>query len=290
MKEVFEALNKMIGENTSAVLVTIIEMKGSTPGKAGFKMLVGEEGRVAGTIGGGGVEYYAIKKSKELIQSTQENLLETLVMKDTLSGSEPNNIEVKNDNGIKINALCGGEVTLFYEVIRPAKTIYIFGAGHVGRAVAMLARHLNYYVSVFDNRKEILDELTPDVFNEKKMTELQNLPEKDKSYLELDVSGFAIILTHNHKNDLQVLEYIYKNYPEMNYIGMIGSKRKVKEGIAYLKKRLGENIDFNNLYSPIGIDIGGDSPNEIALSILAQIQALANGKEIKHLRLNYNKI
>ncbi len=290
MKEVFEVLNKRINENEASVLVTIIEMKGSTPGKAGFKMLVGENGRVAGTIGGGGVELHAINKSKELLKSNLGNLLETLVMKDTLSGSEPGNIELKHDNEIQINALCGGEVTLFYEVYKPAKIIYIFGAGHVGRAVARLAMQLNYFVSIYDNRKQILEELQPDLFNEKNLSELQTLPERSKNYLKLDIKGFAIILTHNHTNDLQVLEYIYKNYPEMNYVGMIGSKRKVKEGISYLKKKIGGTIDFKNLYSPIGIDIGGDSPDEIALSILAQIQAISNGKEVKHLRLNYDQI
>jgi len=290
MKDIFEAICKRNSENAASVLVTIIVMKGSTPGKAGFKMLVGAEGRIAGTIGGGGVEYHAINKSMELLHSSQDNLLETLVMKDSMSGLKEGENLIKQEDEIKINSLCGGEVILFYEVYRPAKTIYIFGAGHVGREVARFAKQLGFFVSVYDNRKEIIDELPCGYYNEKNLKELQVLPEKEKGYIKLDIKGFAVILTHNHANDLQVLEFICKNYSEMNYIGMIGSKRKVKEGITYLKKKMGESLDLKNLYAPIGIDCGGDKPAEIALSILAQIQSISYGKKQQHLRINYDQI
>ncbi len=290
MNEIFEALTKRINENRAAVLVTIIEMKGSTPGKAGFKMIVGEDGRIAGTVGGGGVEFYAINKCKELLVSDQNNLLETLVMKDSLLGEKPGNLEVKKEKEIKINALCGGEVTLFFEVYKPAKVLYVFGAGHVGQAIIKLAKQMNFYIVVIDNRQNVLDEIPNELYNEKKYSDLPNLHTKEKKYLELNPDGYVIVVTHNHINDLQVLEYIYRNYPQQKFIGMIGSKRKVREGIAYIKKKFNGEIDLSNLYSPVGIDLGGDSPNEIALSVMAEIQAVAYNKKVNHLRLNYDEI
>ena len=290
MIEVFEALTKRIKANEASILVTIIEMKGSTPGKVGFKMLVGSEGRIAGTIGGGGVEFYAINKCKELLKSDQNNLKETLIMKDSLHGEKPGNIELKINNNVEINALCGGEVTLFFEVYKPAKIIYVFGAGHVGQAIIRLAKQMNYFISVFDNRQNVLDEIPDEYCNEKKCLDLPNLHIKEKSYVELNPGGYVIILTHNHTNDLQVLEFILRNYPDQKYIGMIGSNRKVREGIAYLKKKFNSELNLKNLYSPIGVDLGGDSPNEIAVSVLSEIQALSYGKEVKHLRLNYDEV
>ena len=290
MIEVFKALEQRVNENKASVLVTIIEMKGSTPGKAGFKVLVGPEGRIAGTIGGGGVEYYAINKCKEMLLKGGNNFTETLIMKDTLLRGVKNNIEIKKDDKVEINALCGGEVTLFYEFYNPSKTVYIFGCGHVGQAVAKLARLLGYHVIVFDNRQNVIDEIHEESFNQKNLVDLPNLNLKEKAYITLDIHGYAVILTHNHTNDLQVLEFIYKNYPDMKYIGMIGSKRKVREGISFIKKRFEKKLDFSNLYSPIGVETGGDSPNEIAFSIMTEIQVLSYGKKINHLRLNYDEI
>lgn len=290
MIEVFKALEERIRSNQAIVLVTIVDMKGSTPGKAGFKMLVGSEGRIAGTVGGGGVEYYAVDKSKELLRTGGNNFTETLIMKDSILGEEKDNIEVKTNDKVEINALCGGEVTLFYELYKSSKTLYLFGAGHVGQAVARLAKQIGYYVVIFDNRANVLEEVIEGSYNQKILVDLPNLNLKEKEYLQLDINGHAVILTHNHTNDLQVLEFVYKNYPKMNYIGMIGSKRKVKEGISFIKNKFDHKLDFKNLYSPIGVEIGGDSPNEIALSIMTEIQALVYGKKVNHLRLNYDEI
>jgi len=290
MIEVFRTLEERLRSNLASVLVTIVDMKGSTPGKTGFKMLVGSEGRIAGTVGGGGVEYYAVNKSIELLQRGDNNFSETLILKDSLLGNEKNNIEVKSNEKVEINALCGGEVTLFYEVYKSIKTIYIFGSGHVGQAVAKLAKQLGYYIIIFDNRSNILDEVSEENYNQTRLVDLPNLHLKEKNYLQLDPNGYSVILTHNHANDLKVLEFIFKNYPDMKYIGMIGSRRKVREGLTFIKNNFKHKLNLDNLYAPIGAEIGGDSPNEIAVSIMTEIQALVYGKKVNHLRLNYDEI
>lgn len=288
MMEVFEELQNRVKGNKASVLVTIISSKGSSPGKPGFKMLVGEEGRILGTVGGGGPESYAISRSKELLASGINNITETLVLRES---SEEAAKEGKREDGkIEIPSLCGGEVTLFYEVFGKADLLYIFGAGHVGQAVARMGKILNYNVVMIDNREDVLSGIPLNYYNEKHYADFPKLVSEAKSPIDVNVQGFAVILTHNHLNDMNVLHFLYKNYPEMKYIGLIGSVRKVKEALGIVNRELGGNLNFQNLYAPIGADLGGNTPDEIALSILSEIQALRYGKELKHLRLDYNKI
>lgn len=287
MTEVLEELQNRIKENKASVLITIISSKGSSPGKPGFKMLTGEEGRISGTVGGGGPEFYAIKRSKELLSSGENNITETLVLRES-SAEEPKAGKMENGK-IVIPSLCGGEVTLFYEVFSATDLLYIFGAGHVGQAVARMGKLLNYNVVMLDNREDVLSEIPVSYYNEKHYADFPKLVFEAKAPFNINVQGFALIVTHNHLNDMNVLHYLYKNYPGMKYIGLIGSVRKVKEAVGFVNKELGGNLNLENLYAPVGADLGGNTPDEIALSILSEIQALKHGKEVKHLRLDYKK-
>ncbi|MDP3682791.1 MAG: XdhC/CoxI family protein [Ignavibacteria bacterium] len=288
MIEIFQTLQERIKENKPSVLITITEVKGSTPGRIGFKMLVGEEGRVAGTVGGGGAEYYIMKKAKKLIEENVQIFSETILM--TKEKEDEEKIKVTSKDVVPMDALCGGEMKVFYEVFRYEKIMYIFGAGHVGQAVAKLARQLNFYVVFVDNRTEMLEEINDLLCNKKIYYDFSKLAAAEKSSIPLDENAFALLVTHFHAHDLDVLKYLYKYYPGMKYIGMIGSKKKVKESILKLKATLKENISLDNLYSPVGLDIGGETPNEIAVGIMAEIQSIIYKKEAKHFRLNYSEI
>ncbi|MCK9211978.1 MAG: XdhC/CoxI family protein [Ignavibacteriaceae bacterium] len=288
MIEIFQTLQERIKENKPSVLITITEVKGSTPGRIGFKMLVGEEGRVAGTVGGGGAEYYIMKKAKKLIEENVQNFSETILM--TKEKNDEEKIKIKNIDVVPMDALCGGEMKVFYEVFRYEKIMYIFGAGHVGQAVAKLAKQLNFYVVFVDNRTEMLEEINDSLCNKKIYYDFSKLAAAEKTSIPLDENAFALLVTHFHAHDLDVLKYIYKFYPGMKYVGMIGSKKKVKESILKLKATLKENTSLENLYSPVGLDIGGETPNEIAIGILAEIQSIIYKKEAKHFRLNYSEI
>ncbi len=288
MIEIFQTLQERIKENKPSVLITITEVKGSTPGRIGFKMLVGEEGRVAGTVGGGGAEYYIMKKAKKLIEENVQNFSETILM--TKEKNDEEKIKVKNKDVVPMDALCGGEMKVFYEVFRYEKIMYIFGAGHVGQAVAKLAKQLNFYIVFVDNRTEMLEEINDSLCNKKIYYDFSKLAAAEKTSIPLDENAFALLVTHFHAHDLDVLKYIYKFYPEMKYVGMIGSKKKVKESILKLKATLKENTSLENLYSPVGLDIGGETPNEIAIGILAEIQSIIYKKEAKHFRIKYSEI
>jgi xanthine dehydrogenase accessory factor len=293
MIELFQLLSERIKENRPSILITITRTKGATPGKTGFKILIGEEGRIAGTIGGGAVEYHAIDKCKELItsKSTYFNEIIQLIDNDKGHGEKVNlkkedSTTLSGTTKIVLPAWCGGEVELFYEIYRNQNILYIFGAGHVGAAVSDLAVRHGFYVELFDNRKNILDALPENSYSHKYLIEYPPAP---FSY-QLDQNGSVLIVTQSHRHDLPVLDFLLNNYPNFKYIGMIGSKLKVKECILSLKDKYGKDISFTNVYAPVGIDIGGDTPVDISLAIIAEIFAVINNKQATHLRLNYSEI
>jgi xanthine dehydrogenase accessory factor len=293
MVELFRKLSERIKENRPTILITITKTRGATPGKTGFKILIGEEGRITGTIGGGAVEFHAIDKCKELIKSNYTYFNEIIQLVDNDKGqgekvnlSKDHDIATAGTTKIVLPAWCGGEVELFYEVYKAQNVLYVFGAGHVGAAVSDLAVRHGFYVELFDNRKEILEALPDNSYSQKHLIEY---PPAQFNHA-LDQTGYVFIVTQSHRHDLPILEYLLKNYPGFKYIGMIGSKLKVKECVLFLKEKYGKGISFDNLYAPVGIDIGGDTPVDISLAVLAELFAVINNKQVTHLRLNYSEI
>ena len=293
MIDLFRQLSERIKENRPSILITITRTRGATPGKTGFKILIGEEGRITGTIGGGAVEFHAIDKCKELIKSDSTYYNEIIQLVDNDKGKgEKVNLKKESDTSLSgttkivLPAWCGGEVELFYDIYRNQNILFVFGAGHVGAAVSDLAVRHGFYVELFDNRKDILDELSDNSYSKKHLIEY---PPAQFDY-KLDPKGYVLIVTQSHRHDLPMLDFLLKNYPDFKYIGMIGSKLKVKECVLSLKEKYGKDIAFDNLYAPVGIDIGGDTPLDISLAIIAEIFAVINNKKATHLRLNYSEI
>ncbi len=286
MLDVVRALEKCLNENTACVVVTVIDAAGSTPAKVGFKMIADSAGIIAGTVGGGGLEHYALGKCRELIGTNEKFFTGVFNLNGSLKRKTKNSTGSKDIN-IKINSLCGGEVKLFFELYQRNKTIHIFGAGHVSRCLIKYASDLKYFVNVYDSRSEMLSEIPETAYINKQQCDLTKLPGLKENVFNIKEEDFIVIVTHNHLNDLNVLEYLYKNFTNIRYVGMIGSAKKVKEGTEYLKGRLKTEINLTNLYAPIGINLGGETPSEIALSIMAEIQAVSFGKEAEHMRIKY---
>lgn len=179
--------------------------------------------------------------------------------------------------GTPTGMLCGGTATLFFEYFAPKNHLYIFGAGHVGKALAYHLKNLDYFVTVIDDRKDVLDQL--EGANEKILGKfeqaLENHPVAENAYF--------IIATYQHKYDGLVLNRIYKSGWNPKYVGMVSSRNKQKILLDRLKAEV-PDADLDKCYIPVGLDIGGGSPDEIALSILAEIQAVRFGKTGGHLR------
>ncbi|HEY5791844.1 MAG TPA: xanthine dehydrogenase accessory protein XdhC [Chthoniobacterales bacterium] len=230
--------------------VTLITARGSVPQEVGAKMLVTAAGRAGGTIGGGRVEEAVIRHARGLLETAPPSPCETVEW------------NLQRDIGMT----CGGVVTFLFESFRPsAWRIFVFGAGHVSQALARLLATLECRVRVVDSRPEWLNQL-PQAAN--LQTQLAERPEEIVS--EIPDGAFVVIMTQGHRTDLPILERILKTrtFP---YLGVIGSASKA----ATLRKELREaGVAEDSLKAfrcPIGLPLGKDTPEEIAVSIAAEL-------------------
>jgi xanthine dehydrogenase accessory factor len=251
----YEQLAELERNGGSAVLATIIRDRGSVPRRAGSKMLIYPDGRSEGTIGGGELES---RVTSEARQALVDGRTRTLVY--TLSDPEA------GDPG-----LCGGEVEVFIEPVRPLPTLVVVGAGHVGKAVAHLGRWLGFRVVVSDDRAELATpEAVPgaDLYLHCALEELPDrLPVTDQTYL--------VLTTRNVTIDAAGLPELL-NTPAA-YVGVIGSRRRW-ETTAQILRDQGQGAEqIERVYSPMGLELNAETPEEIAISILAQIILVRRG-------------
>jgi xanthine dehydrogenase accessory factor len=231
------------------VLATIIRERGSVPRHAGSKMLIYSDGRILGTIGGGEMESRVIEAAAAVLSEGQPRIHPYKLV-------DPS----EGDPGV-----CGGEVEIFLEPYRSPKTIYVIGCGHVGRAVAFLAGWLGFRVVVTDDRVELATpELVPgaDVY-------LPGSIEEALAAVKVTTTTYIVVVTRNVLVDRQVLPQLLAT--PAPYIGIIGSRRRWQE----TKKLLGEDGmsagELARFHSPIGLELNAETPEEIAVSIMAEV-------------------
>jgi xanthine dehydrogenase accessory factor len=263
VKSIYTEIMELAESGATGVLVTVVDKTGSGPAATGTKMIVYPGGGISGTVGGGSIEKMAIEKALELME-TKSNATEHYVMDDESEGSET-------------GMVCGGSATLFFEYFAPKKHVYIFGAGHVGKALGYHLRKLNYRITVIDDREKELNDFKD--ADEKIMGDFEHAL-NDK---RVDEGAFFIIATYQHKHDNLVLKKIYASGWKPAYIGMVSSRSKKRKIMEDLLKDI-PDADMNLCYMPVGLDIGGTLPHEIAISIVAEMMAVANGRNVKHLR------
>ena len=263
MKELYKEIYELHQGNKSGVIITVVKIEGSGPARTGAKMIVSPTNEIVGTVGGGAIEKMAIAKAKTILKTKENELVKYNLDDET--------------NGEKTNMICGGNATLFYEYFTPKNHIYIFGAGHIGKELIYHLKNLDYFVTVIDNRKDVLEKI--DGADEKILSKFKDALLNQK----VAPNSYFIIATYEHNYDSIVLNKIYKSDWNPKYIGMVSSRSKKKIIIDKLKSEV-KNPDLSYCYLPIGIDVGGDSPAEIALSIVAEIQAIRYGKNVRHLR------
>ena len=268
MVDIYEKLAELRKNGNDAVIVTVTEKEGMGPADVGKKMLVSHTGESFGTIGGGAIEHYATKKCKDILKSRQ-SLSEKYVLLDR---------DIKVDDGsVLLPMACGGKATLFYEFIGPKQYVYIFGAGHCGAALARVLKPLGFYTTIIDSRKEIIDSLD-DSANEKVCEEFTEYIDKHR----LPNDRYVVVCTPSHTHDFDVLDKIINLGIKPKYFGMLCSKKKIGDYMQKTWEIHGKNLDLSNFYSPIGLPTGGDSPEEVAISIAAEILSIFYGKEKKN--------
>jgi len=269
MTEVYDQLLKLKSKGECGVLITVVDKEGHGPAVLGAKMLVRRSGEKKGTVGGGALEFAALKHASKIIELQKSELKKYLL-----------NPDDEIIEGEKTGMLCGGTISLFFEYIGPSVRLYIFGAGHIGKALSYHLKNLDYYITLVDNRQG-MPETVENI--QHRITVDYETALKDEP---VPSNAFFIIASHSHKLDYIILKRIYQAQWNPAYIGMVASKRKAPHMIRQLKEELGDNLNFDILYAPVGLDTGGPSPDEIAISIIAEIQAIRyNKKGHRHMKL-----
>lgn len=256
--EVFGALGEALKSGEEVALVTIVRANGSTPQRVGAKMLVFADGRVVGTIGGGCYENDALWKAREALKTRRASTVR---------------YELADDFAEEAGLICGGQMEVFIEPIEPAPTLYIFGAGHVGFSLGRLAHEAGFEVRVVDDREKFANRQR---FPDAAEIVVDDLP----TWLErasMPASAYAVVVTRGHRHDLDAIRALAPR--RLRYLGLIGSRAKVKRIYDALTVEATVSPEqLAQIYAPIGLDIGAVTPQEIAVSILAELIAVRRGR------------
>ena len=244
-------------------VVTVAATTGSVPRAAGSKMFVHADGKTSGTIGGGKFEALVIAEAQAAMER-KKPLLKTYPLREGETDS--------------FGAICGGEVTVFIEPQIGGEALYLIGAGHCARAIAKLAAECGLFVTVIDDRGELVADLPPAVAG------ISDRAPRDFIGSRSWRNDEALVLvSRNHEIDCEALAAAVEQ-SGAGYIGMIGSRRKVLSVFDRLRERGVSEQKLSRVYAPLGLDIGADSPAEIAVSCVAEILSVLRGRSAKHLR------
>jgi xanthine dehydrogenase accessory factor len=260
LAELLEARN----QGTPCVLVTVAAAQGSVPRQAGTKMIVYAGGKISGTIGGGKAE--------------------ALIIQDALRCLETGKIELKRyplreGDPDSFGAICGGEMTLLIEPQRSGESLYLFGAGHCAAAIARLARSCDLNVFVIEDREDELD-----TFEHANQKHLCKSPADFVSQHTWNPTDAILLVNRNYLLDRETLKAVLVT-SGYGYVGMIGSRRKVLKVYDELRNLGVKSELLSQVHAPIGIDIGADSPDEIAISVLAEVLAVLRKRSGKSMKL-----
>lgn len=253
---VFSAVVHALQRGESAALVTIISASGSTPQRVGAKMLVYEDGRTVGTIGGGCYESDAIGRARDAIR-TRVAAVSRYDLSDSLA----------SENGL----ICGGRMDVFIEPLDPAPPLYIAGAGHVSRLLAEVAARLGFRVTVIDDRERFANR---DRFPGAADIVVAGIADW-LAAADLPPTAFVVVVTRGHTHDLEAMRAVAGR--PLRYVGMIGSRGKVAKIMEALAEEGASRAWLAGVHAPIGLTIGAVTPEEIALSISAELVAVRRG-------------
>jgi len=254
--EIYEEIVKLQREGRRGAVATIVNVRGSIPSFKSAKMLVRDDGSIAGTIGGGCVEAEVWQAARGVIASEKPTTLTFDLNQDP-----------KYDTGL----VCGGTLEIFIEPVLPSALLYIFGAGHVAFELHKAARNACFETIVVDDRATYA--------NSERFPGARQVIADDfdraMAALKPTESSFMVIVTRGHHDDMRVLRWAVQT--PARYIGMVGSRRKA---ITVYRALLEEGLQpdlFDRVHSPVGLDIGAITPEEIAVSIMAEIIGIRRG-------------
>ncbi|MEP6918981.1 MAG: XdhC family protein [Acidobacteriota bacterium] len=262
-EEVLASAAEALRRGDSVALVTVVRAQGSTPQRAGAKMLVWADGRTVGTIGGGCYENDAFWKAREAIASGQSSI---------------EHYELNDDFAQENGLICGGQMDVHIDPLAPSPRLYIVGAGHVGWHLGRIAADSGFRIHVVDDRV--------------KFANLERFPGAEivvapiPEWLDtaaLPPTSYVVILTRGHTHDLDAVRTLAPR--ELKYLGLIGSRAKIARITAALVSEGMAPETLHRLHAPVGLAIGAVTPAEIAISILAELIAVRRGVNVDRLSM-----
>ena len=251
--DLYSEIVRLRKSGQKCAVATIVQVNGSIPSYESAKMLIREDGSILGTIGGGCVEADVWTAAREVIETEKPRHL-------TFSLGQ----DAAYDNGL----ICGGQLDIFVEPVTPEPRAYIFGGGHVSKSISKIANMAGFATVIVDDREAFANK--------------ERFPEADETYadeyenvfpkLNVTSSAYLVIVTRGHRDDMRVLRWAVGT--PARYIAMIGSKRKT---ISVVKELVKEGIpreSFEKIFAPMGLEVGAETPEEIAISVVAEMIAV----------------
>ena len=262
------AAAEALARGDSVALVTVVRSQGSTPQRAGAKMLVWADGRTVGTIGGGCYENDAFWKAREALSSGRPLLL---------------HYELNDDFAQENGLICGGRMDVHVDPLTPSPRLFIVGAGHVGFHLAKIAADVGFRIHVVDDREKFA--------NAERFPGADVVVEPIPEWLhraEIPSSSYVVVVTRGHQHDLDAMRALAAR--DLKYLGLIGSRAKVARIYeALLEEGLPPEC-LQRVHAPIGLEIGAVTPAEIAISILAELIAVSRGVDTSSMSMKRVRI
>ena len=251
--DVYDELVRLRRLGQKCALATIVQVNGSIPSYESAKLLVREDGSMVGTIGGGCVEAEVWNVAREVMETEKTRHLNFSLGQDAAY-----------DNGL----ICGGQLNVFVEPVIPQPRAFIFGAGHISKSLSKIASMAGFATVIVDNRESFANR--------------ERFPEADEIFAEeyeevfpkliINHTSYIVIVTRGHRDDMRVLRSAIDT--GARYISMIGSKRKVIGVVKELEKEGVSRDSFDRIFAPMGFEIGAITPEEIAISVVAEMIAV----------------
>src|SRR6202041_453039 len=251
--DIYEEVVRLRRLGQKCALATIVQVNGSIPSYESAKLLVREDGSMIGTIGGGCVEAEVWNAAREVMETERPRQMNFSLGQDAAY-----------DNGL----ICGGQLSVFVEPVVPQPRVFIFGAGHISKSLSKVAVLAGFATVVIDNREAFANRERFPEAAEVHAAEYEEVFPK----LAINESSYVIIVTRGHRDDMRVLKLAMGT--QARYISMIGSKRKVINVIRELEREGMPREAFERIHAPMGLDIGAISPEEIAISVAAEMIAV----------------
>lgn len=251
--DIYDEIVRLRRLGQKCAVATIVQVNGSIPSYESAKMLVREDGSIVGTIGGGCVEAEVWTAAREVIETDKPRHL---------------NFSLGNDAAYDEGLICGGQLNIFIEPIAPQPRAFIFGGGHVSKSISKVANMAGFATVIVDDREAFANK--------------ERFPEADEVYageyekvfpqLAITSTSYLVIVTRGHRDDMRVLRWAVET--PAKYVAMIGSKRKTISVVKELEKEGLPRQLFEKLFAPMGLEIGAETPEEIAISVVAEMIAV----------------